>query len=253
MNEKSTLFLNELTALFQKHLGQSLVGLYVHGSLAMNGFNENRSDVDVLIAASKAMTSLVRTSLTPELNTLADHVPAAGGLELSVVVIKDLVPFSHPAPFDYHYSTTTGKAHVVNSGGYDPDLTAHFLVTRDRGIRWFGAPIHEVIPEVHFSDAMKAILYDVEDAHDNIHTDPVYYVLNLCRALQFSKNKTVASKKEGGEWALLHLPPTYASIIKACLKGYESSQHHVPVPGLQLQQFASWILQCIRQNQRACE
>ncbi|MNE99078.1 hypothetical protein D3C80_1976940 [compost metagenome] len=48
----------------------------------------------------------------------------------------------------------------------------------------------------------------------------MYIALNLCRVLYFLQEGIVSSKKEGGEWGLQTLPPTYHAVIENALKEY---------------------------------
>ena len=41
--------LKEIKDSFSKQLGKNLIGIYIHGSLAMGSFNINSSDVDFLV------------------------------------------------------------------------------------------------------------------------------------------------------------------------------------------------------------
>lgn len=43
------LVLNRVVELFKEELGGNLVGIYLHGSLAMGCFNPDTSDVDLLL------------------------------------------------------------------------------------------------------------------------------------------------------------------------------------------------------------
>jgi streptomycin 3"-adenylyltransferase len=52
----------------------------------------------------------------------------------------------------------------------------------------------------------------------------VYNVLNLCRVRAYLEAGLITSKREGGEWALLHATPFQASIIRQALAEYTKSQ-----------------------------
>ena len=51
---------NDFIFTLQKKISEiikdDLIGIYIHGSLAMGGFNPNTSDIDILVVVDKAMT-----------------------------------------------------------------------------------------------------------------------------------------------------------------------------------------------------
>ncbi|WP_307434063.1 nucleotidyltransferase domain-containing protein [Bacillus sp. V2I10] len=47
--------LNGLIKLFKKMCKKTLSGIYLHGSLAMNGFNKEASDVDILTVVKSSI------------------------------------------------------------------------------------------------------------------------------------------------------------------------------------------------------
>ena len=51
----------------------------------------------------------------------------------------------------------------------------------------------------------------------------MYLTLNLARVLAFKKEGLVLSKKEGGEWALEHLPAEYRPLIADAMREYSAS------------------------------
>ena len=65
---------------------------------------------------------------------------------------------------------------------------------------------------------------DVENAEQSVHDAPVYYVLNLCRMMAYVDEGAVLSKKEGGEWAMEHLPAAHQSLIQAALNAYQAGR-----------------------------
>jgi streptomycin 3"-adenylyltransferase len=48
----------------------------------------------------------------------------------------------------------------------------------------------------------------------------MYLILNLARVLAYKEEQLVLSKKEGGEWALEHLPTEYKSLIETAMTEY---------------------------------
>ncbi|WP_313164954.1 aminoglycoside adenylyltransferase domain-containing protein [Sedimentibacter sp.] len=203
-------------------LRENLVGIYLHGSLAMNCFNPLLSDIDFIVVVSykpsdKELRELVNLML--ELTDGPDK-----GFEMSVLTENDTKNFKYPTPFILHYSDKY-KSKYISQTDYicgdstDVDLAAHITVIRERGICLTGKPIDEVFRPVPKKFYVDSIMNDVMDSKKEIIDNPIYYILNLCRILCFLISGKICSKKEGGEWFKLH-SPKYCNIIESALNSY---------------------------------
>ncbi|WP_169082608.1 nucleotidyltransferase domain-containing protein [Paenibacillus sp. PL91] len=65
MNIKA--FLERVVALFAKQLDDHLVGVYLHGSLAMHCFNPETSDVDLLVVVKRELSGDLRNNVVSKL------------------------------------------------------------------------------------------------------------------------------------------------------------------------------------------
>lgn len=214
------LFLQKVCSLFQHQLGSNLVGIYLHGSLAMGCFHPEKSDVDVLIIVKEKLTINQKKNVIRDILGLNEYK-----LEMSILLEKDIQEFKHPTPFELHYSQMHREKylqdeHYICGGSVDPDLAAHYVVTYERGRCLFGSPIHEVFKPIDRTYYLQSILFDVENVVQEIIHDPVYYTLNLCRVLFYLKEGVVSSKKEGGEWGVKHVPDSYKDLVAASLSKY---------------------------------
>ncbi|WP_158234656.1 aminoglycoside adenylyltransferase domain-containing protein [Lentibacillus sediminis] len=72
--------------------------------------------------------------------------------------------------------------------------------------------------------------------------------MNLCRVLLYLKNGKVASKKEGGEWALDVLSSVYYNWVAYCLKNYVGASNKMPDDTKTAKNFAAYMLQEIRRD-----
>src|SRR5262249_42910570 len=78
-------------------LGNNLVGIYLHGSLAMGSFNPDLSDVDFLAVTKSKLTPSQRKEFAQTMIRLSVHAPRKG-LEMSVITQSELLDFRHPTP-----------------------------------------------------------------------------------------------------------------------------------------------------------
>ncbi|MBO2517545.1 MAG: DNA polymerase subunit beta [Clostridiales bacterium] len=209
-------------------LGEKLAALYVHGSMAFGCFNWSKSDIDLLV--------IVRSDPGPEklrklVQTLADmeQDAPAKGLEMSVMLESDCNPVGYPTPFIMHYSPMHAAAfredpekYCEKMRGADPDLICHIAALKRADITLLGPEPKRMFGPVNRNDVLDSILLDSPDSPEELHRDPVYVVLNLCRALAYRRENVMLSKLQGGEWGLDNLDQDYQGIIQAAMNAYMS-------------------------------
>ncbi|MDQ1235112.1 putative nucleotidyltransferase [Paenibacillus sp. SORGH_AS306] len=236
----------DIIHLFQEELAHNLVGIYIHGSLAMGGFHPHHSDIDLLVIVQQKVSRSAKLHIANRLLKLEEHLISSSGLEISILLENDVKQFVYPTPFEFHYSAyhrekyRTDKQYVCE-GAEDPDLAAHIFVTYDRGITLYGKEIKEVFVPIDPQWYIRSILADIEHVADDIVTSPVYFTLNLCRILFFLSENVISSKQEGGEWGLTHVPATYSKLIQTCLDQYQGVSDSTALEIIQLQEFACYM------------
>ncbi len=209
-------------------LGHELVGVYLHGSLAMGCFNPRRSDLDLLIITHARMRAPERRSM---MQLMIEQSQRPAPIEISTMTRDHLRPWRHPAPYDLHFSESWRGRYVDALGAnswhsdndedrYDPDLAAHVTVTRARGLCLWGEPIQAVFPEVPAEHMRASLALDLAESLRTITLNPVYTVLNCCRSLAYLREGVVLSKAEGGLYALAVAPAAVAPIVRRVLDAY---------------------------------
>jgi hypothetical protein len=169
-----------------------LVGVYVHGSAALGGFGP-ASDLDVLVVAEGEIDW---ATLGAQL--LADcGEPRA--LELSVVDASAASQPARPWPYRLHVESE-GERFSLDAGRGDPDLIAHYAVSRAAGVAISGPPAGSVFGPVA-RDQLLAYLRD-ELRWGIDHADQRYAVLNACRAIAYARAGLLLSKPDGARWWL---------------------------------------------------
>ena len=135
-------------------LADRLVGVYLHGSLALGCFQPAASDLDVLVVTERPPDPDQLSRLAA---LLRDTSAAPCPIEVSSLTWSYLHPWRYPTAYDFHYSETwrTRMTALLAAGswadapipaGTDPDLAAHCTIVRARGSVLAGAPIAEVFP-----------------------------------------------------------------------------------------------------------
>jgi streptomycin 3"-adenylyltransferase len=209
-------------------LGEDLSGVYLHGSLAMGSFNPKLSDLDVLVLSERRLSQQDRRSFAQAMLSLSgDPHP----VEMSVLWVDALHPWQHPAPYEYHFSEDwrerqharlTDSAWGEPETATDPDLAAHLVIARERGVTLFGTPARQALPEIPTDDYIDALLYDYDSAKGDMLANPVYSILNVCRVYWYLVKSAISSKTEAGEWAQAYLPDEYRGVVMKALRAYRS-------------------------------
>jgi hypothetical protein len=236
-------------------VGDSLVGVYLHGSLAMGCFNPDRSDLDLLIVTEDPMPVSTKRHCV-ELLLQISRAPVP--IEVSFLVHGDLHPWSYPPAFDLHFSETwrdklekdllTGTWHQWSVGPRrtDGDLAAHITHLRDRGVAVAGPPIADVFPAVPRDDYLSSILADYEEARADLQRNPVYGVLNSVRVYRYLLEGKLSSKAEAGAWARTELLAQEQPVVAAALAEYQGRLREQVIAPVALDRFADGMDQRIR-------
>lgn len=207
---------------YKKILHENLVGIYLHGSLAM-GCYTSASDIDFIVVVIEPMDSETKKELIKSILSL-DGLPKKG-IEMSVVLERYAKEFIYPTPFELHYSNSHRNRYLSDSNYLyedftDRDLAAHFTIIIHRGICLLGKDIEEVFNNVPKEYYINSIVNDIKNAKEDILEDTIYITLNLCRVLYYLRENIICSKLEAGNWAKEVLPRQYKKIVKDALGVY---------------------------------
>lgn len=230
--------------------------IYIHGSLAMGGFHPKRSDVDLLLVVSNALTREERQKL---IDCCLSYSNEPYPLELSIMTMAQLKDWYHPSPFEFHYSegwrsrfeeASREERTELQQGFTDPDLAAHVQVILERGITWRGQPLHKLLSgfdSAHFSDAIRADAFDCLDTMDE---NPIYCVLNLLRGLAYEQERVLLSKQEALGWMIEngHFPGNVIVVVRKATQGYEGED--VTFDQHELNVFRLYMCQQLQQKQK---
>ncbi|MFC3749016.1 aminoglycoside adenylyltransferase domain-containing protein [Paenibacillus sp. GCM10012306] len=244
--------LDRIRALFVEELGDNnLVGVYLHGSLAMDCFNPAKSDIDVLIVVKETLSVLATQQISQRLLLLHDDIE--NSIECSIILEKFLTEFVYPTPCEYHFSDFHREQYRTNEhylcGGYeDKDLASQIAVAYHRGRALYGSPLAECYPPIERQYYLASILYDIECASDEILDKPMYVTLNLCRVLYFIRKGAISSKKEGGIWGTENLPSKYHDLVQCYLEEYTRGSVNINIAPARLSEFAEYMLLEIQQE-----
>lgn len=238
--------LNSIINDYKIILADNLVGVYLHGSLAMGCYNQN-SDIDFIVVIKNPLSFEISRDLIAVLLS-QKNVPKKG-LEMSVVIKKYTQSFVYPTPFELHYSKAHQQGYLKDSSyicgkTVDKDLAAHFTIINHDGVCLYGESIEDVFSPVPKEFYIDSIINDIKDIRKNIFHNPTYYILNSCRIFHYLKENKISSKLKGGLWARNALPSQFTNCINNALLSY-SKAANIKFSNQNLAEFAEYILNTI--------
>ncbi|GHO83758.1 aminoglycoside adenylyltransferase domain-containing protein [Dictyobacter formicarum] len=240
-------------------LDTQLIGIYLHGSLAMGCFNPTRSDIDMLVVTQQALSVFVKRQLVLQL-LQASNQPHP--IEISFLVAEQINPYQHPLPFDLHYSETwreQNQAELVNGAwqhwnerrGTDIDLDAHITILQQRGITLYGQEHQQIFPEIPIKHYIAAIIDDYYGARETKSSNSVYFLLNTCRIHAYLQSCHIYSKDEGGVYGLTTLPVEFIGLITLALDIYRGRSAERKFEPELLDRFTTYMDNYIHEWQQA--
>lgn len=226
-------FVNNAITVFKEVIPEKLSAVILHGSLGMGSFYPPKSDIDMLILVNGSLDENEQRLIHGRLLNVTDRRPITGFLELSVIKSDVAKDSKHPIAYEMHYGESfpdlirEGKIDYRHTDKHDPDLAAHFVVAKRRGLSLYGPEPKDCLGEITWEDYLFSVLDDLNWILDqeNILETPFYGVLNACRSLEMLDKGawTVSTKEEGALWAIENLPPEHSDIIKFALECYRSA------------------------------
>ena len=232
--------INNVIDIWKRHLGDNLTGVYLHGSIALNAFNPDSGDIDILVVVKDSVEVATKLEIAKDIIKI-DRSPCP--LEMSAVKQIDAKKWKTPGNCVFHYSDFWTKkylerfknpdleVYVADHEFPDADVTSYIKLLKQCGIVLYGEEIQEVFADVSDEDFWSAICADIEnyDFHDY---DARYFASNILilgRILSFKKEKRILSKYEGGIWMIKNVPENLRYIPELAMKiWYEGEEHILP-------------------------
>jgi predicted nucleotidyltransferase len=197
-------YLDELVARLRTTLGADLVGVYAGGSLALGGYDERRSDVDVAVVTRGAPGQAAKEKLVASVRHESLACPARG-LELVVYTARTA---GTPTPAaGYELNLNTGRAMPFHLSFAPGDGQAEHwygidrAVIHEHGRALLGPPAAGLFAAPSRSMVL-GLLAEAARWHEQagIARDEDA-VLNACRALRYAAEGRWTSKQDAGDWA----------------------------------------------------
>jgi hypothetical protein len=219
--------LNELLATFlvalRAILGNELVGLYLHGSLAGGDFVPERSDVDFVAVTQGVLVAETVAAVA----TLHERL-AAGGCHWAAELEGSYFPLAAVRCYDpgnagYPHVERYGKLRVEQ---HDSDWILQLHVLREHGVALAGPAPRTLIDPIDAADLRRASretlrqwwLPQLDDTHRLEESGyRAYGILTMCRILYTLAHGEVVSKPVAARW-LQNEAPEWAPLVTQALR-----------------------------------
>lgn len=209
---------NDVSDKIKQMFGDNMIGIYLFGSLVLGDFDENFSDIDLMIVLKRDINKDEFEKIKDLQKYISEEYSRFGtdGIEMIFVSTETIKSYLVKETF----LTAVAPGNPLETIVCKPEFLIYFYIVRNYGETILGTPKKEVFPEISKTDfvnmsnsvALENIPYWKESCKKTLH-EQFYSVITLCRALYIKENKTYPSKLEAKNWAK-NKYPNFKDIIE---------------------------------------
>lgn len=209
---------NDVSDKIKQMFGDNMIGIYLFGSLVLGDFDENFSDIDLMIVLKRDINKDEFEKIKDLQKYISEEYSRFGtdGIEMIFVSTETIKSYLVKETF----LTAVAPGNPLETIVCKPEFLIYFYIVRNYGETILGTPKKEVFPEISKTDfvnmsnsvALENIPYWKESCKKTLH-EQFYSVITLCRALYIKENKTCPSKLEAKNWAK-NKYPNFKDIIE---------------------------------------
>ncbi len=215
--------LHELQTGIEQTLGERLVGLYLHGSLAGGQFNPHSSDIDFLAVTTEALPEESLSALK------AMHARLTlSGLKWAAKMEGSYIPRAELRDFDpaHSYFPALRADGTFTIDGHGHEWTIQRYIVREMGVVLFGPDPRSLIDPIGPDDLRRAVTGLVHDWWAPMLADPhllltreyqAYAALTMARMFYTLEHGTIVPKPAAAQWARQLQGGRWASLIDQAL------------------------------------
>ena len=191
-----------VAAVLRSIFTEDLVGAYFVGSVALGGYVDGESDVDMVAVCGDVVDEATGDAVIERVLDLTPTCPARG---LELTLYRAAVASSRRADTAFELNVNGGPR-MPRSVHRAPEEEPRFWYVLDRAVAHrHGVPISSPPASTVFSDLPRPVLLEVMGESVRWHRDhektTLYSVLNASRAWRFAVEDVLGSKLEGASWA----------------------------------------------------
>jgi hypothetical protein len=226
--------INEYITLFNEHLPETIVGLYIHGSIALNAYVEDSSDIDFITITNRPLEEKDSSSLSYIHSTIAKKYkkPELDGVYIQWSDMGKL--YTNRSDFNCKYQFYNNEK--LCYGDYFNFNPVTWWVLKNKGINILGPDSKgfefDIQPQqlcsyvlgnmnTYWASRIKTSENSINDIitmpTDKIDFEVEWNVLGLLRQFFTLKEYDIVSKLEAGEYGLTQIPVEWHSIIEEAM------------------------------------
>jgi hypothetical protein len=212
-----------LVAGVEEAVGDELVGVYLGGSLGLDGFSPPSSDVDVLVATARRLPD----PAVERLRRLHGGLHAEGGwaarLEVVYLPLATLRRFDPADPERYPVGASDRRFVLGRQGA---TWVLDRWVVRERGVVVRGPDPQGLIDPIGPDQLRAAVRSSLAGHWAMVEQDPAWLrprssqafaILTMCRNLYTLEHGALVSKPVAADWARRRLAPPWPTLVDRAL------------------------------------
>lgn len=221
--------LSSLLTALKPILGDELLGIYLYGSAVWGDFDEDISDIDLLVVVKSDIDQIAFNKLNVMHHELVKQYPNWDDrIEIAYLSERALKTFkSQRSPIAV---ISPGEPFNIKDAGTDWLINWYLIQEKNEIV--FGPDPKAFINPISTNEYIDAVKQQASEWQDWVkHTEnsrpfQAYAVLTLCRALYAVENGRHASKQEAATWVQTKYPAWAAIVLKAIewRKDYKNQQ-----------------------------
>lgn len=185
-------------------LADDLVGVYFVGSVALGGYVQGESDIDIVAVCEGPLRETVRSAVAAAVADATSECPTRG-LEFTLYRREIATQAVDGAAFEVNANGGPGMERLTRVSS---DNQPGFWYAMDRAIAHrHGVAITGPAAATVFADLPRPLLLDAMRSsmrwHRTHERATLYSVLNAARAWRFASQNILGSKLDGAAWARL--------------------------------------------------
>lgn len=209
------------------HLAPTLLAVHLYGS-ALDGGLKPCSDIDLLVTLAAAPDDAVRWAVLRDLLEVSappGQSKVLRALEMTVVVLGDIVPWRYPARRELQFGEWLRKdilAGVFEPAVIDPDLAILLTKARQHGIALVGPPAPEMFDPVPAGDFSRVLADTLKlwNSPPDWTNDERNVALTLVRIWYSAATGRIVPKDVAADWAMARLPVEHRPVLLEARQAY---------------------------------
>lgn len=211
--------LEELTNQVKEIIGDNLVGIYLHGSLALGDFDPATSDIDFMVVVNNSLDDQTVEKIKQMHQSLIEGENEWGkkleGSYLTVEQLKSAEPPFDPRPY-------INEKNFYSAADYGYEWVLEKYVVREKGVVLSGPDPKEIIDRVEVDEVIAAVKIMFAENWLPILTNSKkletewyqpYTILTLCRMMYTVEKGKIGSKREAAEWAIKNFGDRWGDLV----------------------------------------